>query len=216
MYPDTETRNPLGGICPHDCRYCYTKCWPINLSNKYKGGLFIDEKELNRIKESNKVIFICSCNDLFADTVPREFIERIIRKCQEFPSNTYLFQTKNPIRLRTFFFPINSILGTTIETNRSYNFSKAPDTHLRYESMVMLPRIHDTMVNIEPIMDFDLETMVRWMKLIGPNYISIGANSKKIVKLPEPSPEKVRKLVTELEKITEVRIKDNLKERGLI
>jgi hypothetical protein len=189
------------------------KCWPINLSGKYEMGPFIDRKELNKIKEDKKPIFICSCNDLFANDVPQDIIITILNKCGEFRSNEYLFQTKNPRRLSpyvAFWIPPNSTVGTTIESNRDYGLSEAPSPVERYGAMVRLPRIHDKMVSIEPIMDFDIETMVRWMRLIRPTYISIGADSKN-KNLPEPSPEKIKALVDVLQTFTEVRIKDNLK-----
>jgi len=59
-------------------------------------------------------------------------------------------------------------------------------------------------------MDFDLDIMVEWIQEIGPDFVSIGADSKGH-HLPEPSPDKVDRLVEELSKLTVVKIKDNLK-----
>jgi hypothetical protein len=65
------------------------------------------------------------------------------------------------------------------------------------------------MVSIEPIMEFDLVMLVDWIKVIKPEFISIGADSKGH-NLPEPSADKVTKLIEELKKVTEVKLKDNL------
>jgi len=66
------------------------------------------------------------------------------------------------------------------------------------------------MVTIEPIMDFDLIELVTIIKNIKPEWVNIGADSKGH-NLPEPSKEKINALIEELKKITEVKIKDNLK-----
>ena len=66
-----------------------------------------------------------------------------------------------------------------------------------------------TMVSIEPVLDFDLFDFVEFIQRISPDYVSIGADSKN-KGLPEPSAEKIERLIIELEKFTEVRIKSNL------
>jgi hypothetical protein len=66
------------------------------------------------------------------------------------------------------------------------------------------------MVSIEPIMDFELFYFAEWIREIAPEFVSIGADSKGH-HLPEPPAEKVRELITELEKFTKVIQKDNLK-----
>jgi len=71
---------------------------------------------------------------------------------------------------------------------------------------IQLPK----MVSIEPIMDFDLDVMVDWMRQIKPEFISIGADSKGH-KLPEPSTDKVQALIEALKEFTSVRCKPNLK-----
>ena len=65
-------------------------------------------------------------------------------------------------------------------------------------------------ISIEPILDFDLQVMVRWMVQIKPKFVSIGADSKHH-NLQEPGKKKVESLIKELKKITEVKIKPNLK-----
>ena len=65
------------------------------------------------------------------------------------------------------------------------------------------------MVSIEPILDFDLLTMVGWIKAVKPEFVSIGADSKGH-HLPEPSTGKLQRLCDELRMITEVKVKSNL------
>ena len=84
--------------------------------------------------------------------------------------------------------------------------SYAPSPYQRYFYMRLVPR---RMVSIEPIMDFDLDVMVRWIKDIHPKFVSIGADSKGH-NLPEPPAWKVERLIEELKKFTEVKVKENL------
>ena len=65
------------------------------------------------------------------------------------------------------------------------------------------------MVSIEPIMDLDVSTMLAWLEELKPDFVSIGADSKNH-NLPEPSSEKIKRLISELSEFTEVRVKSNL------
>ena len=205
MYPwVTHTWNPIKGKCPHKCSYCYMRFKPI-------GDLRLDEKCLKDNLGSGKTIFVGSGTDMWAEQVPNKWIQEVLAYSRRF-NNTYLFQTKNPKRFLEFCqesITFNSILGTTIETNRKILFSKAPSPFERRKAMTAIPRMFDVMVSIEPIMNFDFGLFWSELKLIKPKFISIGADSKGH-NLPEPPPEKIRGLIAELEKFTDVKIKSNL------
>ena len=199
MYPFvTHTWNPIRGECPHQCVYCYMKGRPV-------GELRFEEKELKTNLGKERFIFVGSSTDMFAEKVPRGWIQEVMKYCSLY-NNKYLFQTKNPRRFLTFAFPLNSFFGTTIETNRNYGISKAPYEIERAEWIKGMP---NRMVSIEPILDFDLDVMIRWIDEIEPGFVSIGADSKKH-KLPEPPYYKIQALIENLKKFTEVRIKPNL------
>lgn len=202
----THTGAVIKGRCPHDCSYCYMKKFP-------QDALRFVEKELTMpIKDNGKVIFVSSGTDMFAETVPREWIVKTLQHCNQYDNN-YLFQSKNPARFLEFIdqLPDNHILGTTIETNREYNISKAPSMRSRAIAMSKLStdKVVMKMVTIEPIMKFDLEVFVRMLKRIQPDFINIGADTCNS-NLPEPSIKEIEKLVQELEKFTEVKLKSNL------
>lgn len=154
-------------------------------------------------------IFVGSSTDAWAESVLTDWLLKTLRHCRAY-KNRYLFQSKNPKRFTQFEFPPNTILGTTIETNRLYgtDISKAPPVGHRvaWLKKLELPK----MVSIEPIMDFDLPILADWLWQLKPEFVSIGADSKGH-KLPEPSPEKTRILVEQLRCITRVYVKDNLK-----
>lgn len=204
------TWNPIAGECLHKCSYCYVKKGRTKNLKKYQGITRIDEKCMKDNLGSGNFIFVGNMIDMFGEWVSDEIIIRVLEHCRRF-DNKYLFQSKNPDRFWDFRnrFPSKTVLGTTIETNRVFfNNSEMIIPETRVNSMVW-KHSFDKMVSIEPIMCFDLEPFVEMIKLIKPTFVSIGADSKKSG-LNEPEPEKIRLLIKELEKFTEVRIKPNL------
>lgn len=211
-----KTRNYLGGECKHNCSYCYVnamrKKFP-NLNERYSGEVRLFDKELNKAEGTGNTIFVQDMGDLFADNVPKEFILKILEHLNQYPGNNYLFQTKNPKRVFEFMnhFPRNTIIGTTIETNRQdilNKISKAPPVQER-KYWVERAKFCKTFITLEPLIDFDLEELIEIIKYIQPNFVNIGADSKDN-RLLEPSKEKIEALIKELKTFTEVRIKSNL------
>mgnify|MGYP000064710522 CR=1 FL=1 len=206
MYPFvTHTWNPIRGRCPHQCVYCYMRGFKV-------GKLRLEEKELRTKLGSGNFIFIGSSTDMWADEVPGKWIKKVLEHTKKFPKNTYLLQTKRPIRFIEFidYFDDNYILGTTLETNRDYKITKAPNPKTRWCEFILSVGVgFRKMVSIEPILDFDLEEFISMIRLTNPEFVSIGADSKNN-NLPEPSKEKLISLIRELKKITEVKIKTNL------
>lgn len=227
MYPWIEyTWNPLAGACLHDCEYCYVKALAKRfktIANKYTGEIRIDEKALNTKPPRNRTIFICSMNDLFASGVPKEYILRILGKTKEWDdgSRIFLFQSKNPIRMVDFanYYPKNAIFGTTIESNFDLVKTNAPSVTVRAEHMTAVSGMVShyrrkgynwkVMVSIEPILRFEPDDLADMIRKIGPDFVSIGADSKKN-NLDEPDGWSIAMLVRELRKFTEVYLKKNL------
>lgn len=202
----THVWSPLRGKCKHDCSYCYMKKFDLD-------NMALNEKDLMTKLGEGKIIFVGHTVDLFADDVPTEWIEKILTQLRAYPKNRYLLQSKNPIRILDFIdqLPPDVFIGTTIETNRTdYYESKAPSYTERAEALGKLSEIGlDTMVTIEPIFDFDLDELVELVMTANPGWINVGADSKGH-DLPEPSKEKVTALITELQKKTDVELKQNL------
>jgi len=199
----THTWNPIKGKCSHDCRYCYMKVW------KQK-PLRLVEKELQDDLGEENFIFVGSSTDMFAKDVPDEWIKKVLDHCKKYPENKYLFQSKNPGRFLDLIrcFPENKVFATTIETNKIGLNDNAPPV---FERQYWIGELSgDVMVTIEPIMDFDLNIMVNWIKDIEPKWVNIGADSKGH-NLKEPPKEKIVKLISELKKFTKVNLKPNLK-----
>lgn len=219
MYPwVTHTHSHLIGACSHACGYCYVQAMAKRFHNmraNYSGEVRLVLDELHVHYGNGKTIFIEHLNDLFADGVPTEYIAQILKHCNSYPDNHYVFQTKNPKRMLALALvealPPHSILGTTIETNHWYPvMGKAPPTLARAAYMSRLPARFQRFVTIEPILDFDLEPMVRLLTDLNPNFVNIGADSKGHG-LIEPKRTEVLALISELQSAgIEVRQKSNL------
>ena len=215
----THTHSHLAGACSHACSYCFVQAMAERfpaMKARYTGPLRLIEDEFKVNYGSCKTIFVEHMNDLFAEDVPDKFIKRIMNHCQLWPGNTYVFQTKNPKRYLNpmWVFPENTILGTTIETNRIIpNIGSAPIPYDRTAAMIELRRSWPSFrrfVTIEPALDFDVEILAGWIEMINPEFVNIGADSKNR-NLPEPTVEKVMALVDKLREYgIELREKHNL------
>ena len=208
------TWNPIKGKCLHDCSYCYMKQINPNANPPR-----LAEYELNTDLGCGRSIFIGSSTDMFAEDIPSEWIARVLDYCHKNSNmllpNAYLLQSKNPKRFLEFInHPIMErvVFCTTIETNRFYPeiMNNAPRIEERVEAMEKIARLgRPTMVTAEPLMQFDHEEMVSFIKRCNPKLVNIGKESKGRVKLPEPTQEEVQQLIAELKSFTNVNVKDN-------
>lgn len=212
MYPwCSHTWNPIKG-CEHDCHYCYVK----RLSERYGYSLKprLVEKELRTNLGKRNTIFVGSTSDMFGQVIPSDWIERVLHICNVYPQNLYFFQTKNPKRLQEFVgkFPLNSIFGTTIETNENYRKYLGGNAPLTWERAQAFAKFTGKkMVSIEPIMAFDLKEMVKLVSEIRPIFVSIGADSSYTGLHSEPTSDEIEALIDALWEITEVRLKTNIR-----
>lgn len=199
----THTGNTIKGQCPHDCSYCYMKRW----GNQHE--FHLDEKELETPTPEGNFIFVGSSCDMFAKDIPEDWIIKTLNHCNEF-NNRYLFQSKNPERINENDLPDNSVICTTIETNRVYSeiMRNAPDPVDRAIKFSRLP-FEEKYITIEPIMDFDTDELFEMIVICKPKQVNIGADSGGN-KLPEPSIEKIMVLIKMLEPFTTVKRKKNL------
>lgn len=203
----THTWNPIKGACFHDCEYCYMKRWgKLNL-------VHFDKSELKTNLGENNFIFIGSSIDIFAENIKNDWLLNTFTKAISY-NNRYLLQTKNPLGYHAYLedlIPSKFILSTTIETNKHlYPYmGNTPSPKSRALAMKNIPKEYRRMVTIEPIMYFNLKSLVNMVLSFNPEQINIGANTGKIV-LPEPSWRETRKLIETLEKYTKVVLKPNL------
>jgi len=210
----SDTYNPLGGRCSHECVYC----WSMGEGGlvekydmkKYQGTIRLIEKEFKRKFKEGVLIFVQDMSDLFANNVPREYVQKVIDYIKQFPNTYFLFMTKNPKRYLEFTFPKNVILGCTMETNVDTSaISKAPIPSQRFEAMASLSHQYKAL-SCEPIIDFDLEIFIKWLQFIKPVLVWVGYDNYNH-RLLEPSLAKVEKFAEEISKFTNVRWKTKRK-----
>jgi hypothetical protein len=85
-----------------------------------------------------------------------------------------------------------------------------PLVNNRVDAMRAISEQVNTFVTIEPVMDFDLPEFIELIKKANLIQVNIGADTGRN-HLPEPSAEKVMALISELQKFTMVKKKNNLK-----
>lgn len=201
----THTWNPIKGLCPHGCEYCYMHRFPQKPPR-------LDEKELKTDLGAGNKIFVGSSCDMWADDIPAEWIIKVADKClSSVPGNKYLFQSKNPKRFLPIMrgVPFNDfVFCTTIETNRTYvQMGNVPSPHDRAWALSDIQGFR--MLTIEPIIDFDVMEMLTLIRMIQPFQVNIGADSKGH-KLPEPGRYKIEQLIDIISGFAKVIIKPNL------
>lgn len=204
----THIWNAVKGECPHGCHYCYMKRF-----GNQKEVRFV-ESELKTNLGSGNFIFVGSSCDMWAESIPDIWIELTLQHCHAF-DNRYLFQSKNPKRIfeNRLNLPPNSIICTTLESNRRFpEMADAPQIVDRVNAMCSLHMgRYETMITIEPIMEFDLMDFSELILYCQPSQVNIGANTNHKVKLSEPTANEVGELLVMLEGKTKVHLKPNLK-----
>ena len=204
----THTWNTIKGKCPHGCVYCYVKKWGS------QPDLHFDERELKTDLGYGNTIFVGSSCDMFAEGIDPKWVIRTLMHCENY-KNSYFLQTKNPKAFELYGVGITSLhdfaLCITMETNRWYKdvMVNAPDPVERAMRFYEIP-VRQKYITIEPIMDFDMDMFIRYIKINRPLQVNIGANTSNVA-IPEPSKDKVLALISELETFTIVHQKSNLK-----
>lgn len=204
-----RTWNPFTG-----CNYfCYHGgCWARRTAQRlsyyiarYKDGFLprFNQEELHKTFLPGQFVAVSLMRDIAWAT--REQFLKILARISDFPQTDFLIQSKNPKQLYDWredwriTLPSNVYLSTTIETNRDYGLTKAPPPMERFRYLTGYPHSLK-FLSIEPIMDFDLDELTRWVRLMQPDIIEIGADNYHN-NLPEPPWSKVAQLLKELREI---------------
>jgi DNA repair photolyase len=215
----TATWNPISG-CLYNCNYCWARDLAITkLKNtqRYFEGFKpnLNEKEFSLKFVKGALIFVSDMGDMFGDFVPDNWIKLVLNHIRQFPEADFLFMTKNPKRYLQLlpFIPKNAILGATIETTNNEiiqtdKVSFAPLPSERYEAMKSLSW-ERKIVSIEPILDFDLTTFVKWIQDINPFIVYVGYDNY-YHNLREPTLQNTVSLINNLPDSTLV-IKKNIR-----
>lgn len=185
----------------HNCRSCYDYIAHFH-EDRLKNYLPRTEPALHQF------IFTCSSSDV--SFCKPEWFLLILERIRSLPDRKFLIQSKDPSYFKQFQgeIPENCHLGITLETNRDIGYekiSKAPLPSKRFKDFLYLDFL-SKFVTIEPILEFDLDDFVFILKMLAPERVYIGYDTKK-TKLQEPSLEKTMELVDQLKKFTIVKLK---------
>jgi DNA repair photolyase len=200
----SATWNPISG-CLYNCNYCWARDLAITKlknSHRYSKGFkpSLNETEFRSKFGKGDIIFVSDMGDMFGDFVPDPWIKQVLDYVSQFPETDFLFMTKNPKRYLNLlqYIPKNAILGATIETTndeivQTDKISSAPLPNERYTAMKALDWDRK-IVSIEPILDFDLGTFIKWIEDIDPFIVYVGYDNY-YHKLREPTIENTTKLL---------------------
>ncbi|MBA7551573.1 hypothetical protein ES705_44117 [subsurface metagenome] len=191
--------------CEFDCSYCNARKAAetrLKESPRYKDGFkpHLVESEVKRTFRPGQFIFVAYMGDIAFAT--KEQFLRILARIRQFPGTYFLMQSKNPKQFYDWridwgiTLPPNVYVATTIETNRDCGLTKAPAPVERFRYLTGYPH-NLKFLSIEPIMDFDLEELIQWVKLLQPDIIEVGADNYHN-HLPEPPWGKVKRLLESL------------------
>lgn len=156
--------------------------------------------------KGDEFIWACSSGDISFAFLG--WTEKVLNRIRELPHKTFFMQTKNPFYFNYFELPNNLIIGTTLETNREKGYKKISKALLPQGRVLGLINVNHNrkFITIEPILEFDLDILVYWIKMIKPKRVYVGYDTKNN-KLPEPLLDKTMKLIDELKKFTKVKTK---------
>ena len=171
-----KTWNPITGCTKKSagCAHCYAEVMKRRLKamllDKYKNGfeLTLHEDELeNPLKwKGMHNIFVCSMSDIFHESVPFDFIDKIIEIVSKTPQHRYQILTKRAERMAEYFkdktIPTNIWLGVTVECK---------DTKYRIDILRYL-KASVKFLSCEPLLE-DLEDL----NLMGIDWVIVGGES---------------------------------------
>lgn len=126
------TWNPVTGCSKvsQGCKYCYAERMAARLKamrvkhyeNGFEVALHEDSLETPFKWKKPRVVFVNSMSDLFHESVPLEFIERVFATMTRCPQHTFQILTKRSERLRevanSLSWPANVWMGVSVEDQR--------------------------------------------------------------------------------------------------
>ncbi len=198
--------NPVKGLCPMACPYCYAR----RMYKRFKWDetirLDLDAFQfLTKVKTPSR-IFVGSTMELFGDWVLREWMIDIFSLCDAFKQHTFIFLTKQPQNIYKWSpFPDNCWVGVSVPNE----FVLARDN--------ALTRLDDVQakvkfISFEPLQSKMVEPYLLdiGFKIAGINWLIIGQQTPPNAKT-SPKIEWVREIVQAADKVgIPVFLKNNL------
>jgi protein gp37 len=186
------TWNPITGCDPISpgCAHCYARRMANRLqamgSGRYRHGfqLTLHPEALAEPAKWKRprMVFVCSMSDLFHESVPEEFIWRILSTIEDLPRHTFQVLTKRAERMEQVLagrkLPPNLWLGVTAENQATLD-ARLPhllrcDAEVRWLSLE--PLLGPVEIPIEALVPFvDVDPALRMTPRI--HWVVVGAES---------------------------------------
>ncbi|TES92942.1 MAG: DUF5131 family protein [Candidatus Cloacimonadota bacterium] len=125
------TWNPIKGLCPHDCWYCYARKvyerfgWNTEMRFELHDPKAIDKLHRQNIPDGSKV-FVCSTFELFHPEVPKTWRKDIFDTIKLNPKITFQILTKLPQHIDRPM-PDNVWLGVSVTQGSDEGWSRIYD-----------------------------------------------------------------------------------------
>ena len=130
------TWNPVKGLCPEGCEYCYAR--RIYTHYGYDETIRLDERELLEPYKVKKFarIFCGSTIDMFHQDIHGDWLQQIVKVIKDNPH--HVFQFLYHFSPHRGLFPSNCWLGLTvtsyIDAQKALTFSKTYPNHIKFIS----------------------------------------------------------------------------------
>ncbi len=99
-----------------------THTW--NVISVEQSFLKFDEKELKTDLGEDNFIFVGSSFDMFDDYIPSIWILKVLKHCENYPNNKYVFKSKNIKRVSYFYNKLKVVSGIFIYDTTNEEKSK--------------------------------------------------------------------------------------------
>lgn len=105
------TSNPVKGLCPMACSYCYAR--RMYKRFHWDETIRFEPLDYKKFPDGSKV-FVGSTMELFGDWVKETWLDQIFEWCRRLPNVTFIFLTKKPQNLIKWSpFPSNCWVGVS-------------------------------------------------------------------------------------------------------
>lgn len=145
------TVNPVKGLCPMACPYCYAR----RMYKRYKWNpdLYLDTGCFYKMPKKPSKIFVGSTMELFGPWVKDEWLGTIFAAVRARAEHTFIFLTKQPQNLARWSpFPKNAWVGVSVTNHRMLHdasfYLQKVDAPVRFYSFEpLLDRVNLTAPN---------------------------------------------------------------------
>lgn len=178
------TINPVKGLCPMACDYCYArrmyKRFKWNPEIRLNVNCFLPFLETMKRKPSR--IFIGSTMELFGDWIKPEWMQFIFERVRMLPEHTFIFLTKCPQNLIKFSpFPENCWVGVTATGHIAFwkALSYLKDIKARVKYLSLEPMLESIKILPSPFTNFEQNNsatkVTNALTLAGISWLIIGS-----------------------------------------